>query len=148
VSTVHDLADLDGGPVLVETLLPSDRIMPRVAVAVTTGGQGSVQTAVASGVPLAGIPLQPEQDLNVHLLQRQGMALCVPPQRASGAAMTNAVRRLLDQPDYREQASRLQSVVAKVDGPAGAARAIRRYLAERRGVQEFAATVASRPGPA
>jgi UDP:flavonoid glycosyltransferase YjiC (YdhE family) len=134
VSTVHDLADLDGGRVLVERLLPSDRIMPRVAVAVITGGQGSVQTAVASGVPFAGIPLQPEQDLNVHLVQRQGMALGVSPQSASSAAMTNAVRRLLDGPSYREQASRLRSIVAKVDGPACAARAICRYLAERRGV--------------
>lgn len=134
-STVHDLADLDGGPVLVERLLPSDRIMPRVAVTITTGGQGSVQTAVASGVPLVGVPLQPEQDLNVHLAQRQGMALRVPPQSASSPAMTNAVRRLLDQPSYRDEASRLRSIVSKVDGPAGAARAIRRYLAERRGVR-------------
>ena len=134
VSTVHDLADLDGGRVLVERVLPSDRIMPRVAVAVIAGGQGSVQTAVASGVPFAGIPLQPEQDLNVHLIQRQGMALRVPPQSASSVAMTNAVRRLLDEPSYREHASRLRSIVAKVDGPAGAARAICRYLADRRGV--------------
>lgn len=161
-STVHELADLEGRSVLVERLLPSHRIMPRVAVAVATGGQGSVQTAVASGVPLAGIPLQPEQDLNVHLVQRQGMALRVPPQSASSAAMTNAVRRLLEQPSFREQASRLRSIVANVDGPAGAARAIVSYLAERRSVQsspavaragrsdltEFAATVVPRSGAA
>jgi UDP:flavonoid glycosyltransferase YjiC (YdhE family) len=132
VATVHDLSDLDGVHVLVERLLPSDRIMSRVAVAITTGGQGSVQSAVASGVPLAGVPLQPEQDLNVHLVERQGMALSIPPQNASGAAMTNAVRRLVDQPGYREQASRLRTVVAKVDGPAGAAQAICRYLTNAR----------------
>lgn len=132
VSTVHDLTDLDGVHVLVERLLPSDRIMPRVAVAITTGGQGSVQSAVAAGVPLAGVPLQPEQDLNVHLVERQGMALSIPPQSASGAAMTNAVRRLVDQPGYREQAGRLRTVVAKVDGPAGAAQAISRYLINER----------------
>lgn len=132
VSTVHDLTDLDGGQVLVERLLPSDRIMPRVAVAITTGGQGSVQSAVASGVPLAGVPLQPEQDLNVHLVERQGMALSVPPQSAGGAALTNAVRRLVDQPTYREQAGRLRTVVEKVDGPAGAAQAISRYLTHER----------------
>jgi UDP:flavonoid glycosyltransferase YjiC (YdhE family) len=134
-STVHDLTDLDGGSVLVERLLPSDRVMPRVAVAVTTGGQGSVQTAVASGVPLAGIPLQPEQDLNVHLVQRQGMALRVPPQNASGVAMTDAVRRLADAPSYREQAGRLRSIVAKIDGAKTAAQVISRYLAERRGAR-------------
>ncbi len=132
-STVHDLSDLDGGPVLVERLLPSDRIMPRVAVAVTTGGQGSVQTAVASGVPLAGIPLQPEQDLNVHLVQRQGMALCVPPHAANSVATTNAVRRLLDEPSYRDHAQRLQSIVAQIDGAKTAAQVISHYLADLRG---------------
>jgi UDP:flavonoid glycosyltransferase YjiC (YdhE family) len=91
-----------------------------------------VQTAVASGVPLVGIPLQPEQDLNVHLVQRQGMALCVPPQNASSAEMTKAVRRLVDEPSYREQAGRLQSIVAKIDGAKTAARVISRYRADRR----------------
>jgi UDP:flavonoid glycosyltransferase YjiC (YdhE family) len=130
-ATLHDLSDLDGGAVMVEPLLPSERIMPRVSLAVTTGGQGSVQTATASGVPLVGIPLQPEQDLNVHLVERQGMALRVAPRHAGGPAMTAAVRRLLDGPGYREQALRLQSIVAKVDGAAGAARAIANDLAQR-----------------
>jgi UDP:flavonoid glycosyltransferase YjiC (YdhE family) len=139
-STVHELADLESKSVLVERLLPSHRIMPRAAVAITAGGQGSVQTAVASGVPLAGIPLQPEQDLNVHLVQRQGMAIRVPPQIASSTAMTDAVRRLLEQPSYRLQAGRLRSIVANVDGPGCAARAIVSYLAERRSVQGSRAT--------
>ncbi len=131
-STVHDLGNLDGGLVMVERLLPSDLVMPRVAVAVTTGGQGSVQTAVASGVPLAGIPLQPEQDLNVHLLEKRGMALRIAPARARGTAMTDAVLRLLNEPAFRTQARTLQSIVAGSDGAAAAARAIRRYLSDRR----------------
>lgn len=134
-STVHELADLESKSVLVERLLPSHRIMPRVTVAITAGGQGSVQTAVAAGVPLASIPLQPEQDLNVHLVQRQGMAILVPPQIASSMAMTNAVRRLFEQPSYRYQAGRLRGIVENVDGPACVARAIVSYLAERRSVQ-------------
>lgn len=134
-STVHDLRNLDGGTVMVEPLLPSDRIMQRVAVTVATGGQGSVQTAVASGIPLLGIPLQPEQDLNVHLVQKQGMALRVRPQDACGPSTTQAVRLLLEQPDFRDHAKRLREIVEKVDGPAGAAHAIRRYLSDRRKAQ-------------
>jgi UDP:flavonoid glycosyltransferase YjiC (YdhE family) len=88
---------------------------------------------VAAGVPLAGIPLQPEQDLNVHLVQRQGMALRLAPRSATGAAMTDAVRSLLDQPGFREQAMRLRSIVSEVDGATAAARQISRHLAQRRG---------------
>ena len=131
-STVHDLSSLEGSDVMVERLLPSHQVMPRVAVAVTAGGQGSVQTAVASGVPLAAVPLQPEQDLNVHLLQRQGMALAVSPGEAAGTVMTSTVRRLLDEPAFREQARRLQVIVGGVDGALLAAQAIRRYLAEQK----------------
>src|SRR5688500_4601019 len=69
-ATVHDLRDLEDDDVLVESVLPSHRVMPRVALAVTAGGQGSVQTAMAGGVPLLGIPLQLEQALNVALLER------------------------------------------------------------------------------
>jgi len=113
---------------MVEPLLPSHRIMPRVALVVVTGGQGSMQTAMASGVPMVGIPLQPEQDLNVHLAERQGMAIGLAPSRARGPAMTGAVRRLLDQPRYREEAMRVRSLVSRIDGASNAAAAIRRHL--------------------
>ena len=53
--------------------------MPRVALAVTAGGQGSMQTAIAAGTPVLGIPLHPEQDLNVALLQRLHAALPATP---------------------------------------------------------------------
>jgi UDP:flavonoid glycosyltransferase YjiC (YdhE family) len=139
-ATVHDLGGLDDADVMVEPLLPSHRIMPRVALAVVTGGQGSVQTAMASGVPMVGIPLQPEQDLNVHLAERQGMAVAMAPALAGSPAMTRAVRMLLDQPRYREQALRVQSIVSRVDGASGAASAIRHYL-EQAGARPAAATL-------
>ena len=73
-ATVHDLADLGDERVMVAGILPSHRVMPRVDLAVTAGGQGSVQTAMAAGTPVLAIPLQPEQDLNVVLLERQRLA--------------------------------------------------------------------------
>jgi UDP:flavonoid glycosyltransferase YjiC (YdhE family) len=130
-ATVHDLGDLDGGSVMVEPLLPSHLVMPRASLAVITGGQGSVQTAMASGVPTIGIALQPEQDLNVHCAERQGMAVRFSPLEARGTALTNAVRSMLELPDYRVQAQRVRGLFARADGAAGAANAIRRYLAER-----------------
>jgi UDP:flavonoid glycosyltransferase YjiC (YdhE family) len=128
-ATVHDLRDLDGGAVMVEPLLPSHLLMPRASVAVVTGGQGSVQTALASGVPLVGIALQPEQDLNVSLAERQGAAIRLGLAHAGGAAMTSAVRTLLETPVYRDNARRVSALFASTDGAQAAAAAIRRYLA-------------------
>ncbi|MEQ1731731.1 MAG: hypothetical protein ABL982_25445 [Vicinamibacterales bacterium] len=70
--TVHDLSDLNSPTVMVAGVLPSHRVMPRVDIAITAGGQGSVQCAMASGTPAVVLPLHPEQDLNGSLIERLG----------------------------------------------------------------------------
>jgi len=112
----HDLRDLEDDSVTVEPLLPSDKIMPRVDLAVTAGGQGSVQTALASGLPLIGIPPQGEQDANVWLAQRQGAARLVAPRDAGTDAMTSAARDLLAGTSYRTNAARIARIYAAADG--------------------------------
>jgi UDP:flavonoid glycosyltransferase YjiC (YdhE family) len=128
-STVHRLDDLHCSSVMVEPLLPSHIVMPRTALAVVTGGQGSIQTAVASGIPVVGIPLHAEQELNVHLVERQGMSLRVAPPTRTGSGLTAAVRTVLDQPSFRANALRLKQVVAGVDGPAWAAKTLLDHFA-------------------
>jgi UDP:flavonoid glycosyltransferase YjiC (YdhE family) len=76
-ATTHDLGDLAGDRIVVAGVLPSHLVRPKVDLAVIAGGQGSVQTALASGVPFIGIPLQPEQDANVIFAERQGAARLV-----------------------------------------------------------------------
>jgi len=120
----HDLRDLESDSVTVESLLPSHKVMPRVDLAVTAGGQGSVQTALASGVPLIGIPLQGEQDANVWLAQRQGAARLVAQRDAGTDAMTSAARDLLADVTYRTNAARIARIYAATDGPGAAAEAI------------------------
>jgi UDP:flavonoid glycosyltransferase YjiC (YdhE family) len=120
----HDLRDLESDSVIVEPLLPSHKIMPRVDLAVTAGGQGSVQTALASGVPLIGIPLQGEQDANVWLAQRQGAARLVAQRDAGTDTMTSTASELLTDSTYRTNAARIAQIYAATDGPGAAAEAI------------------------
>ena len=129
-ATVHDLSELEGERVLVEGVLPSHEIMPRVDLAVTAGGQGSVQTALASGVPLIGIPLQPEQDANVAFAQRQGAARLVPQDEAGTAVLADIASGMLADGRYRDAARRVQSIFAEVDGPGAAAAAILELLGD------------------
>lgn len=129
VSTVHDLSDLDESDLdephtLVVDVLPNDKVMPRVDLAVIAGGQGSVQTALASGIPFIGLPLQPEQDTNVVLAERQGAALRLAPALAGTPRLPAAVTSLLTDPTYRRHAHRLHQAYAQVDGAAAAAHAI------------------------
>lgn len=128
-ATIHDFGPNPDPDVVVAGILPSHDIMPRVDVAVTMGGQGTVQTAMCSGTPLVAVPLHPEQELNVDLAVRQGMALAIAPRHADSEKMTAAIRRLANEPAFRQQARRVQSLYAGSDGAANAALAITRFLA-------------------
>jgi UDP:flavonoid glycosyltransferase YjiC (YdhE family) len=132
VSTVHDLRDLEAPDLMIEPFLPNHRVMPRADLVVAAAGQGTAQTAAAAGVPLIGVPLQPEQDLNIARLEELGMAKRIALRHAGGPRMTAAVGELLAGPRYREAARRVRGWVAGVDGAAGAADAIMAYLGNRR----------------
>jgi len=128
-STIHSLGDLESDDVIVGGVLPSHRIMPKANVAVVMGGQGSVQTAMTSGTPLIGFPLHGEQELNVALAARQGMAIAISPRRSDDPCVTEAVRRILAQRSFREAANRVREVYAQWDGPSSAADALIGWLA-------------------
>lgn len=114
--TVHALGDLSGRRVCVAGVLPSHLVMPRVDLAVTTAGQGSVQTAMAAGTPLLAVPLQPEQTLNAVLLEKRGAA-----RRLTRTATTDQVRHMLADDRYRDAARRIKALYDRVDGAGAAA---------------------------
>jgi UDP:flavonoid glycosyltransferase YjiC (YdhE family) len=138
-ATIHDFGPNDDPGVAVAGLLPNHRVMPRVDLAVTMGGQGTVQTALAGGTPLVGLPLHPEQELNVGLAVRQSAALALAPRQADSQSLTDAVRRMLAEPAFGANARKVQRWYEGVDGAANAARAIRAYLAERAAAPRLAA---------
>lgn len=122
--TIHDLGDLATDRIMIEGVLPSHLVMPQVDLAVTTGGQGSVQTAMACGTPLLGIPLHIEQDLNIALVERLGAA------RHLGRSdnLADLATQMLDNNTHLETAERIQKLYAAVDGPAEAATLIAQQL--------------------
>ena len=127
-ATIHDF-DAAGDPdVVVGGILPSHRIMPRVDLAVTLGGQGTVQTAMASGTPLVALPLHPEQEHNVDVAVRQRMALAVAPRHADSARLTRAVRQVAEEPEFGLQAYRVRGLYEGVNGARRAATEICRHL--------------------
>ncbi|MEV5962853.1 nucleotide disphospho-sugar-binding domain-containing protein [Kribbella sp. NPDC051952] len=118
--TIHKLGDLASNQVMIQGVLPSHLVMPQVDLAITTGGQGSVQTAMASGTPLLGIPLHIEQDLNVALVERLGAARTGP--------LAETAAHMLATPSYRDAAEKIQQLYAAVDGPTESAKVIAEQL--------------------
>ncbi|GAA1824265.1 glycosyltransferase [Agromyces salentinus] len=105
-------------------LLPAHLLGGLVDAAVLHGGQGTVQTACATGIPFVGLGLQPEQVWNVEVCVGRGNALRVPPKHVGRPEFIDAVRRVLTDPGIREAATGVQEVFAGQDGPSAAARLI------------------------
>lgn len=110
-------------------LLPAHKLGGIVDAAVIHGGQGTVQTACATGVPFVGMGLQPEQTWNVTVAEGEGNAIALTPSDVGKQAFLDAVHRVLTDPGIRAAADRVQRKYAAEDGGAAAAQEIKRVLA-------------------
>ena len=111
--------------------LPADRLTGLLAASVIHGGEGTVQTACASGAPFAGIGLQAEQRWNVEQCRRAGHALAVTAAQVRRGQLPGIVSRLLTDRRLAERAAQVRQSMVDLDGPGAAARAIE-GLVERR----------------
>jgi MGT family glycosyltransferase len=82
------------------------RLFPASSVVITHAGHGTLMKALAAGRPTLCLPMGRDQGDNVARAVRHGAALGVKPS-ASAEKIAAALRRLLDDPAYREAAERL-----------------------------------------
>lgn len=129
-ATIHEIADLADERTMITGVLPNHLIMPRVAAAVMMGGQGSVQTAIAAGTPFVGLAYHGEQELNIAVAERLGMAIRMAPNAAKTKRLTGAIDRLLHQSSFARSATRAARQYEGIDGAAMAADAILAWLSE------------------
>jgi MGT family glycosyltransferase len=90
---------------------PHSQVLRHAAAVVTHGGHGTVIKTLAAGVPLVVLPLGRDQLDNAARVQHHGAGLRLKP-KASAGQIAAALRRLLDEPAFRESARRLQSAIA------------------------------------
>jgi UDP:flavonoid glycosyltransferase YjiC (YdhE family) len=115
--------------ILLKRFLPSHKVMPLCDLVVIHGGQGSVQSAIAAGVPLIGIPLQPEQFFNVKQVERHGAGRCLSLRDFKKGKLKATIQDLLGDPNSRAAMGKLQRFQAGRNGPCEVARAIRQLVA-------------------
>lgn len=110
-----------GEHVHVFDLLPAHLLHDRIDASVIHGGEGTVQTAVASGKPFVGIGLQLEQRWNVDECVRFGNAVGLTPRQAHGETLRRAFEAALHDPTLRTRARALREHLAGTDGAQNAA---------------------------
>jgi len=104
-----------------EPFIPFAHLLPHVDVMVTNGGYGGTQTALAHGIPLV-VAGETEDKMEVAArVEWAGAGINLRKQRPSSAEVRNAVKEVLANPVYCENAKRIQSDFSKYDAPTRAA---------------------------
>jgi MGT family glycosyltransferase len=89
---------------------PHTMVFPDAAAVVTHAGHGTVMRALVHGLPLLCLPMGRDQDDNAARVVAHGAGLRLRPS-AKPRRIAAAVRRLLDEPAFRENARRIGRVV-------------------------------------
>jgi UDP:flavonoid glycosyltransferase YjiC (YdhE family) len=95
--------------------LPAHLVNEMADIAVTHGGQGTIQTAVWAGTPVVGIGFQAEQQANIDGIAKAGMAVRIPIYEVSSARIMKAVHKVSTQP-YINNAKRMKELLRSTDG--------------------------------
>jgi UDP:flavonoid glycosyltransferase YjiC (YdhE family) len=86
------------------------------------GGTGTVRGGLAAGVPLAVLPLFADQPYNAARVAELGAGIALEP---GPAAMADAVRALLGDPGYAEQAALVADAIRALPSVDDAAAIVR-----------------------
>ncbi len=95
--------------------LPFEWVLPKVDVFVTNGGYGSVNQALSFGIPLVAAGLTEDKaDVNARVAW-SGVGINLAPNAPTPGALRQAVRTVLDKPDYRRRAALIAGEFASID---------------------------------
>jgi UDP:flavonoid glycosyltransferase YjiC (YdhE family) len=127
-STIHPKNFERSADILIKKYVPSHMVMPLVDVAIIHGGQGSVQTAIASGVPVVGFPLQPEQRFNLKQLERHGAGICLPLRTLKKGNFQTVIEKVLTNSSFKTNMQRLKSFQDRYNGVENVAKALQELV--------------------
>ncbi len=112
--------------------IPQSALLPHCDAVITHGGSGTVRDAISHGLPLVIIPIAADQPDNARRCAILGLARVVGPEARTPAAIRDAMRAVLADGGYRQNAARLRDEMTALPGPEYAVQLLERLAVERR----------------
>lgn len=112
----------------------TDKFVPAVLVnsmadiLLSHGGQGTLQTGIYSGTPIAGFAMQPEQQINLDNVAAFAGAIRIPIHMWNAQSIQKAVIKLCEDKSYKENMYLLKERLKSYYGKKNAAEAIWEYI--------------------
>ena len=95
--------------------LPFEWVLPKVSAFVTNGGYGSVNQAMSFGIPLVTAGLTEDKaDVNARVAW-SGVGINLATNEPTPGALREAIRTVLDKPNYRLRASLMADEFYRID---------------------------------
>ena len=116
--------------VRVQPALPQVALLPRCALLVSHGGFNSVKEALAESIPLVLLPIAGDQPYCAKRCQALGAGRVIRPGKRNAAQIRAAVRTVLGDPCYREQARQIRDETRALPPAAAAVTALERIVHE------------------
>jgi UDP:flavonoid glycosyltransferase YjiC (YdhE family) len=99
----------------VAKFLPYELILESVDLLITNGGYGTVNMALAHGIPIVSAGLtEDKEEVSAHV-QWAGVGIDLRTNQADPDAVRSAARKVLDSPAYRERSKQLALEFARLD---------------------------------
>ncbi|CAO2639486.1 UDP-glucuronosyltransferase 2A2 [Lemmus lemmus] len=83
---------------------------PKTRAFITHGGANGIYEAIYHGIPMVGVPMFVDQPDNIAHMKAKGAAVEVNMNTMSSADFLNAVRTVINDPSYKENAMRLSRI--------------------------------------
>ncbi len=125
---------------LVVPYAPQTELLARATLTVTHASINTVLDSLAHAVPLVAVPIAHDQPGTAERVRWAGVGDVVPWSRLSVARLRDAIRRVLDEPSYRQHAGDVKDSIARAGGAPRAAAIVEQVL--RTGRAEAAAASA------
>jgi len=119
--------------VRVERFIPYYYILPYVDIMMTNGGFNGVQIALSNGVPLIMAGTTEEKPEIIARATRAGVGINLKTQTPSEAQIRDAVKTILRDPRYTQNAQRLQAEFKRYNGSQRAADLIEQLAQKKQG---------------
>ncbi len=115
--------------VRLERFIPHGHLLPHVDVMITNGGYGGTQYALAHGIPLVGAGTTQDKPEVCARIAWFGAGIDLKTKSPKPAQIKDAVKAILKEPSYKQNAQEIQRDYANHDAPSLAAELLEGLLA-------------------
>jgi len=122
------VANGDPRLLLIDRFIPAPVAAALADVVIIHGGQGTVQTAMATGTPMVGVALQVEQQTNLDNMMDAGAGIRIQRRSWNSYSIREAVKTVLADPNYKSCAVELAETIRAIDGARTAADYMWKFL--------------------